>query len=173
MSAVSLTNMRCEYLPKGNSIWLLRDDSGLIISNHYCWWFEFYGEASLFAKQEQPTLTKELHGPVEFHRAGRANTRGKPVYWLLFDLCNGHPNTHRYCWWFQTFREAQAHLKNQRSMEFGAKLSRPYKFICSVTPEEAKRRRFIEKLRKLRAEIVASGEPLLTLDEINKELGRG
>ena len=55
--------------------------------------------------------------------------KGKEL-WLVFDLANGHPYSHRYCWWFDSRKAAREHIKWQKSV-YGAGLSSPIKFVRS------------------------------------------
>ena len=48
----------------------------------------------------------------------------KPI-WLVFDLCNGHAPVKRYVWWFDTKKDALAHIKFQRKNPTNAWLSEP------------------------------------------------
>jgi hypothetical protein len=48
--------------------------------------------------------------------------------WLVFDLSNGHKPTRRYVWWFDTKKDAEAHIKFQKTYKDSAPLSKPFKF---------------------------------------------
>jgi hypothetical protein len=50
------------------------------------------------------------------------------IVWLVFDLDNGHPWSHRYTWWFDSYQAAYEHIKWQKKQN-GANLSKPVKFI--------------------------------------------
>lgn len=49
--------------------------------------------------------------------------------WLVFDLTNGHPGSHRYCNCFESKELAQQHIKHIRSLKGKADLSDPIHFV--------------------------------------------
>lgn len=61
------------------------------------------------------------------------------VVWLLFDLANGHPGSHRYCWWFATRREARAHRRHQHRHLANARLSQPVRAVVGLAAQEVRR----------------------------------
>lgn len=48
------------------------------------------------------------------------------TFWIVFDMSNGDSGTKRYCWWFDTKKDALIHIKWQRDT-YGAELSAPHK----------------------------------------------
>lgn len=61
--------------------------------------------------------------------------RGRDV-WLLFDRSNGDRRTRRYCWWFDTRKDAMAHRRHQHRITNGAPLSLPVRMrqVSKVNP---------------------------------------
>lgn len=60
---------------------------------------------------------------------GQGDTLPKEV-WLLMDKDNGHPGSHRYCWWFPTEKEAIEHKKWQKkSSKYATALAGPFRFV--------------------------------------------
>jgi hypothetical protein len=53
--------------------------------------------------------------------------------WICMDLCNGHKPTKRYCWWFDTKKEALSHRRFQHKNKLNARLSKPIK--CKIINE--------------------------------------
>ena len=51
----------------------------------------------------------------------------RPI-WLVFDLSNGHAPVKRYVWWFDTRKDALAHIKHQRRHINNAPVSAPVRF---------------------------------------------
>jgi hypothetical protein len=52
--------------------------------------------------------------------------KGKTL-WLCFDLSNGHRPSHRYVWWFDSRKDAEAHRRWQKKFPHAAQLSVPVK----------------------------------------------
>ena len=50
--------------------------------------------------------------------------------WLLFDLSNGHKQSLRYVWWFQTRKEAREYKKHVKKNRYTADLSNPIKYVA-------------------------------------------
>ncbi len=48
--------------------------------------------------------------------------------WIVFDIANGHKPSKRYNWWFDTKKDALAHIKHQKTIFSAAPLSKPYLF---------------------------------------------
>lgn len=55
-----------------------------------------------------------------------AYPKNKTIY-VLFDLNNGNVDSVRYLWWYDTYKEAMKHRKEQKKMKHGADLSMPVK----------------------------------------------
>lgn len=51
--------------------------------------------------------------------------------WLVFDLCNGHPGSQQYVWWFRTRKEARDHIKHVSKTPHGVEYSAPQLWIKS------------------------------------------
>jgi hypothetical protein len=59
----------------------------------------------------------------------------KPItgtVWIVFDLDNGHPLSHRYCWCFETRKLARDHIKWQRKQKYAARLSPPMRYVTAT-----------------------------------------
>lgn len=52
---------------------------------------------------------------------------GKTI-WILFDTSNGDKKSKRYCWWFDTRKQAREHKAYQKTRPYGASLIGPFKF---------------------------------------------
>lgn len=50
----------------------------------------------------------------------------RTMFYVVFDMSNGDKSSRRYCWWFDTKKQANAHIKHQRDT-YGAELSAPHK----------------------------------------------
>ena len=58
----------------------------------------------------------------------------KPIVgtvWIVFDLDNGNPLSHRYCWCFETRTLAREHIAWQRQQRHSARLSPPIKYVSA------------------------------------------
>lgn len=69
-------------------------------------------------------------------RVGRARPRPEArVYggweWIVFGLDNGHPQSKRYCWCFETRKLACEHIAWQQEQRNSARLSRPMKYVSA------------------------------------------
>lgn len=50
------------------------------------------------------------------------------TFWMLFDTTNGDKLSKRYCWWFDSRKQAREHKAFQKSLPYGAPLIGPFKF---------------------------------------------
>lgn len=52
------------------------------------------------------------------------------VAWIVFDMDNGDPGSHRYVWWFPTRREAREKVReHERNYPQYARLAGPLKYV--------------------------------------------
>lgn len=51
----------------------------------------------------------------------------RKIFWIVFDLSNGHQCANRYVWWFDTRQAAREHIKDQKTKKYAARLSVPRK----------------------------------------------
>jgi hypothetical protein len=51
--------------------------------------------------------------------------------WILIDKDNGHPGSHRYCWWFKTKAAALSHKRWQLKSKHHASLTEPFKYVLA------------------------------------------
>jgi hypothetical protein len=49
------------------------------------------------------------------------------VFYVVFDMSNGHSTSHRYIWWFDTKKDAFNHIKEYKSKKYAAELSEPHR----------------------------------------------
>lgn len=73
----------------------------------------------------------------------------KPIVgtvWIVFDLDNGNPLSHRYCWCFETRTLAREHIAWQRQQRHSARLSPPIKYVRANAEGHGRRSRTVQPL---------------------------
>lgn len=84
---------------------------------------EIYPRAHMIKKERNmPKYASELIFCLDEYFPARK------TFWILFDTANGDKLTKRYCWWFDTRKQAREHKARQKKMLYGAPLIGPFKF---------------------------------------------
>jgi hypothetical protein len=60
--------------------------------------------------------------------------------WLVFDTSNGHKGSYRYAWWFDTKKDALAHIEWQKSFPNAADLSKPFRVVLQGVSNDIRNR---------------------------------